>query len=65
MRSELLGLESRAYAQLGGNETGNADRPAQTYVAVYDEAPRYSTARKASHSWRLTTAVNSWVSPSA
>jgi transcriptional regulator with XRE-family HTH domain len=40
VRSELLGLESRAYAQLGENETGNADRSAQTCVAVYDEAPK-------------------------
>ena len=40
VRSELLGLESRAYAQLGENETGNADRSAQSCVAVYDEAPR-------------------------
>ena len=40
VRSELLGLESRAYAQLGENETGDADRSAQTCVAVWDEAPR-------------------------
>ncbi|MFI5064687.1 MAG: hypothetical protein ACHP9Z_12010 [Streptosporangiales bacterium] len=44
VRSELLGLESRAYAQLGENETGNADRSAQTCVAVYDEAPRQERA---------------------
>ena len=40
----LLGLESRAYAQLGENETGNADRSAQTCVAVYDEAPPHERA---------------------
>jgi DNA-binding XRE family transcriptional regulator len=40
VRSELLGLESRAYSQLGEDETGNADRSAQSCVAVYDEAPR-------------------------
>jgi DNA-binding XRE family transcriptional regulator len=40
VRSELLGLESRAYAQIGENQTGNADRSAQTCVAVYDEAPQ-------------------------
>jgi len=40
VRSELLGLESRAYAQLGDSETGNADRSAQTCVAVYGETPR-------------------------
>jgi transcriptional regulator with XRE-family HTH domain len=44
VRSELLGLESRAYAQLGENETGNADRSAQTCVAVYEEAPRHELA---------------------
>jgi transcriptional regulator with XRE-family HTH domain len=44
VRSELLGLESRAYAQLGENETGNADRSAQTCVAVYDEAPPHERA---------------------
>ena len=38
VRAELLGLESRAYAQLGGSETGNADRLAQTCVAIYEEA---------------------------
>lgn len=41
VRSELLGLESRAYAQLGDSETGNADRSAQSCVAVYEEAPRH------------------------
>ena len=44
VRSELLGLESRAYAQLGANETGNADRSAQTCVAVYEEAPQHEPA---------------------
>jgi hypothetical protein len=44
VRSELLGLESRAYAQLGNSETGNADRSAQTCVAVYEEAPRHEPA---------------------
>jgi hypothetical protein len=44
VRSELLGLESRAYAQLGDGETGNADRSAQTCVAVYEEAPRQEAA---------------------
>jgi hypothetical protein len=44
VRSELLGLESRAYAQLGDGETGNADRSAQSCVAVYEEAPRHEAA---------------------
>jgi len=44
VRSKLLGLESRAYAQLGERETGNADRSAQTCVAVYEEAPRNEPA---------------------
>ncbi len=44
VRSELLGLESRAYAQLGGSEAGNADRSAQACVAVYEEAPRPEAA---------------------
>ena len=39
VRSELLGLESRAYAQLGEQEIGNADRSAQICVAIYDETP--------------------------
>jgi len=39
VRSELLGLESRAYAQLGGQEAAHAARSAETCVAVYDEAP--------------------------
>ena len=42
VRSDLLGLESRAYAQLGDSEAGNADRSAQTCVAVYEEAPRHA-----------------------
>ena len=37
VRSELLGLEARAYAQLG--EIGHAARSAETSVAVYEEAP--------------------------
>jgi len=44
VRSELLGLESRACSQLGQDETGNADRSAQTCVAVYEEAPRHDPA---------------------
>jgi transcriptional regulator with XRE-family HTH domain len=44
VRSELLGLESRAYAQLGDSENGNADRSAQTCVAVYEEAPSHEPA---------------------
>jgi transcriptional regulator with XRE-family HTH domain len=44
VRSELLGLEARACAQLGPDETGNADRSAQTCVAVYEEAPRHAPA---------------------
>jgi DNA-binding XRE family transcriptional regulator len=39
VRCELLGLESRAYAQLGEREAGHAARSAETCVAVYDEAP--------------------------
>jgi transcriptional regulator with XRE-family HTH domain len=39
VRAELLGLESRAYAQLGAGETSNADRSAQACVAVWDERP--------------------------
>ena len=42
VRSELLGLESGAYAQLDG-ETGNVGRSAQSRVAVY-EAPAPSFA---------------------
>ncbi len=44
VRAELLGLESRAYAQLGESEAGNADRSAQACVAVWDEAPRHEPA---------------------
>jgi hypothetical protein len=39
VRAELLGLESRAYAQLGSLETAHAARAAEACVAVYDEAP--------------------------
>jgi DNA-binding XRE family transcriptional regulator len=39
VRCELLGLESRAYAQLGEREAAHAARSAETCVAVYDEAP--------------------------
>jgi DNA-binding XRE family transcriptional regulator len=39
VRSELLGLEARAYAQLGTNEAGHAARSAETCVALYEEAP--------------------------
>ena len=44
VRSELLGLESRACAQLGSSEAGNADRSAQACVAVYEEAPQDGAA---------------------
>jgi hypothetical protein len=39
VRAELLGLESRAYAQLGEREAAHAARSAEACVAVYDEAP--------------------------
>jgi transcriptional regulator with XRE-family HTH domain len=39
VRSELLGLEARAYAQLGSSEAGHAARSAEACVAVYEEAP--------------------------
>ena len=39
VRCELLGLESRAYAQLGEREVEDAARSAETCLAVYDEAP--------------------------
>jgi len=39
VRSELLGLEARAYAQLGDGEHKNAARSAETCVAVFEEAP--------------------------
>jgi hypothetical protein len=44
VRSELLGLESRACAQLGGSESASADRSAQACVAVYEEAPQHEPA---------------------
>jgi DNA-binding XRE family transcriptional regulator len=39
VRSELLGLEARAYAQLGPGEARHAARSAEACVAVYEEAP--------------------------
>jgi transcriptional regulator with XRE-family HTH domain len=39
VRSELLGLEARAYAQLGAGENKHAARSAESCVAVYEEAP--------------------------
>src|SRR5579859_3636920 len=39
VRSELLGLEARACAQLGQAEAKHADRAAETCVAVYEEKP--------------------------
>lgn len=39
VRSELLGLEARAYAQLGTSEARHAARSAETCVALYEEAP--------------------------
>lgn len=39
VRCELLGLESRAYSQLGERDAADAARSAETCVAVYDEAP--------------------------
>jgi len=39
VRSELLGLEARAYAQLGAGEGRHAARSAEACVAVYEEAP--------------------------
>jgi transcriptional regulator with XRE-family HTH domain len=44
VRSELLGLESRACAQVGPGEAASADRAAQACVAVYEEAPRQEPA---------------------
>lgn len=38
VRSELLGLESRAYAQLGGQEAPDAARSAEACVEVWHEA---------------------------
>jgi transcriptional regulator with XRE-family HTH domain len=43
VRAELLGLESRACAQFGG-EAGNADRSAQACVGVFEETPRHAPA---------------------
>jgi transcriptional regulator with XRE-family HTH domain len=37
VRSELLGLEARAYAQLGSRETGNSMRAANACVEVYGD----------------------------
>lgn len=42
VRSELLGLEARAYAQLGSSEIANAARSADACVAVWHEAPSES-----------------------
>lgn len=39
VRSELLGLEARAYAQLGAGEIKHSARSAETCVAVFEEAP--------------------------
>ena len=39
VRSELLGLEARAYAQLGTSETRHAARSDETCLALYEEAP--------------------------
>jgi len=50
VRSELLGLESRAYAQLGEREAAHAARSAETCVAVYDEAPA-DPAQRAYAKW--------------
>jgi transcriptional regulator with XRE-family HTH domain len=38
VRCELLGLEARAYAQLGPAEAGHASRAAENCIAVYEEA---------------------------
>ena len=38
VRSELLGLEARAYAQLGASEARAAARSAEACVAVYEES---------------------------
>lgn len=37
VRAELLGLEARAYAQLGGAEAGNAVRAANACVEIYGD----------------------------
>lgn len=39
VRCELLGLEARAFAQLGPGEAGHASRAAESCIAVYEEAP--------------------------
>lgn len=39
VRSELLGLEARAHAQLGDSDAGQAARAAEACVAVYEESP--------------------------
>jgi DNA-binding XRE family transcriptional regulator len=39
VRSELLGLEARAYAQLGEGEVKHAARSAASCVGVYEDAP--------------------------
>lgn len=39
VRCELLGLESRAYAQLGEREAARAERSAESCVEAYDQAP--------------------------
>lgn len=39
VRSELLGLESRAYAQLGNREASDAARSAEACVEVWQQAP--------------------------
>ncbi|MFI5270262.1 MAG: XRE family transcriptional regulator, partial [Chloroflexota bacterium] len=44
VRSDLLGLESRASSRLGANEAGNTDRSAQTCLAVWEEGPGHDPA---------------------
>jgi hypothetical protein len=44
VRSDLLGLESRACAQLGEGETSSADRSAQTCVAIWEETSDHALA---------------------
>jgi transcriptional regulator with XRE-family HTH domain len=39
VRSELLGLEARAYAQLGDGEARHSARSAETCIALFEEAP--------------------------
>ena len=43
VRSELLGLESRAYAQLGSREASHAVRSAEACVEVYQQGPADET----------------------